>query len=135
MRAEISLLCIGPDNATEKGSGTILTYSAKEKVLRAGRSLGVCWLLGLVTFIVPVLHIILVPGFFIAGVVGAIVNFKKKEILEQANVVCPVCRAPQELTGSGTRWPISNECSRCGETFYIQDEKLPRLISLSARKV
>ncbi|HED13313.1 MAG TPA: hypothetical protein ENI62_06615 [Gammaproteobacteria bacterium] len=66
-------------------------FSQKEQKIRAVKALLLLWLIALVSALIPMAHFILVPGFFIAGVVIASRRWRTAEEGLEATGVCPSC--------------------------------------------
>jgi len=82
------------------------------------RMLG-CWVAGLCTVIIPLLHFVLPPTLFIIGIVLAVFAAKKSVRLVGQSVPCPKCPAPVVLDGE-RGWPAALFCSSCGTSFDVK---------------
>ncbi|NOY73476.1 MAG: hypothetical protein GXP14_14090 [Gammaproteobacteria bacterium] len=66
-----------------------IVYSAADRTKRSAISLVGCWIAAVVALPIPVAHLVLVPGFFIAGPVLAYFRLKMSESKEKVVGVCP----------------------------------------------
>lgn len=85
------LVAIAFEKRTRHGSLNVTLYSAADRVKRALVALVICWVCAGITVFIPLAHFILVPGFFIAGLVLAFSRFQQAEAKESASGICPHC--------------------------------------------
>jgi len=64
-------------------------YSTADRTKRATISIVGCWVAAVIALPIPVAHLVLVPGFFIAGPVLAYSRIKMKEAKEKVIGICP----------------------------------------------
>ena len=69
----------------------IIHYNQSDCVKRALMKLGLFWLLSLGSIPIIIAHWVLVPGFFIAGPIMAVIAYKTKFAVDHASGVCPTC--------------------------------------------
>jgi hypothetical protein len=98
----------------------ITQFDNKDCTLRAFKRLGLFWLLALASIPIIFAHWVLVPGFFIAGPIAAVMAYKVKEVQDKASGVCPECRElidvkmePKELL---PKWTY---CPKCNQSLHI----------------
>lgn len=87
---------------------------------RLGRGvvrLVVCWGLAVACILVPLLHFVLVPGFFIAGPVLAWLAARDTVVVKSARITCPKCGKETGIEPGTTGWPVPLRCSLCSTTF------------------
>lgn len=88
----------GEGLADTPGNLHVKVYDQGDRVKRALMVLGACWLLAGVTVFIPIAHFILVPGFLIAGPIGAFTRFRQAEARERADGRCPKCARDVTIT-------------------------------------
>src|SRR3569833_1547236 len=64
-------------------------FSPQDRVMRAAKVWGLCWLLATITLFIPIAHFVLVPGFLLAGPIWAIKRYGVTLALEQVTGHCP----------------------------------------------
>ena len=93
-----------------------------ERMARAGKVLGICWGLAVVTLFIPIAHFFLVPTFAIAGPVMAFMKYQATEIAEKAEGVCPECKKeisiPLEPKDKLPKWTYCPECNKPVQLVY-----------------
>lgn len=87
---------------------------------RAALRLIVCWVLAGVSVLVPLMHFLLVPGFFIAGFVLATLAFRATVEVRSPKVACPKCAQTTPIEAGTTGWPVTIWCAACGTTFFAR---------------
>ncbi len=88
--------------------------------------LGILWGASIVSIILPLAHIVLVPGFFIAGPIAALAVLAQESQLEGGECSCPSCGKPLTLNKMLPKWPLSSVCSSCHEGIRITLRQEPR---------
>lgn len=98
----------------------VTLYSPLEAAQRGLLRLGLFWLLALVSVPIVIAHWVLVPGFFIAGPVLAVMLFRTRESRNRAEGVCPSCQKSVgikfEAKDSLPKWTY---CPLCKESLLI----------------
>ena len=89
---------------------------ARRAVLR----LLICWVLAGVSVLVPLMHFVLVPGFFIAGFVLATLAFRGTVEVRSPKIACPKCAQVTPIEAGSTGWPVTIWCAACGTTFFAR---------------
>ncbi len=100
----------GGRSTGEMRTGTLTTM---ERGLRAGRTLGLWWLLALIAIGVPFAHWVLVPGIVIVGVVAAVVAFDRVHIVASGSALCPNCSATISLRRGSDPKGFTQTCPGC----------------------
>jgi hypothetical protein len=102
--------------APTPGSGiaTIQTYDRPARWRRALLGLGRWWAIGLLCVLIPVAHLVLVPTFFLLGVVTFIQRIGTAERPTAARGTCPDCGTEQSME-LAARWrtPQFVTCRQC----------------------
>lgn len=92
----------------------IVRRDARARMRRALKALGACWGLALVTVLVPIAHFVLVPGFFVLGIVLAAQRAGEAATVLGASGRCPRCDAEREFLASGRlRAETKAQCPAC----------------------
>jgi len=95
-------------------TATILSQAPGRRAARTLAALGACWGLALGGLFIPVAHFILVPTFFAAGIVMAVVRAREDRRLLAVRGPCPRCGVEQEFAAGGrlTRH-VHLDCPHC----------------------
>lgn len=80
---------------------------------RGLKALGLLWLAALGSIILPGLHFVLVPGFFIAGLVFFVLRSRGTVRLEVGAFPCPKCGVSVPIEPDTTGWPARCACPDC----------------------
>ncbi|TPW15697.1 MAG: hypothetical protein FD130_1159 [Halothiobacillaceae bacterium] len=102
------------ESSVREGILHFTQFSSTDRVGRAFKILGLCWLGALITLFIPLAHFILTPGFLIAGVVMAYSRYMANSANESVQVACPACG--KEVTiqlEPGDRFPLYTYCPSC----------------------
>ena len=104
----------GYGDATTAGEATVVHFEGAERMARAGKGLAIAWGAALVSVFIPVAHFLLVPGFFLAGLVVFAKRMKHKVVVDTVRGVCPDCNHEQEFDSSGDwQLPTHLTCADC----------------------
>ena len=107
------------DSAREPTAATLELEDipfAKRLGRGAVRLLG-AWAVAVACVFIPLLHFVLVPGFFLAGPVLAWLAVRASVRVTSASITCPKCGKDAPIEAGTTGWPVSMRCSSCGTTF------------------
>jgi hypothetical protein len=98
------------------------TLSPGDRLKRAAVIFG-AFLLAAVIFIpVPLVHLIIVPGALVLGVVFALVRLGQREIFRSVAGRCPFCQAEQRFTALGRfRVPKTLNCTACQRQLVLEE--------------
>lgn len=109
------------DKSTDAQLHTIL-FDNRDSIIRALKRLGLFWLLALASLPIIGAHWVLVPGFFIAGPIAAIMAYNVKEMMEKSNGVCPECGesidVKMEPKDELPKWTY---CPKCNQSLHIHN--------------
>jgi len=93
---------------------TVERHDSGERTRRALKALGACWGLALVSVIVPIAHFLLVPGFFVLGIVLALQRGREGASVRAVEGHCPRCNAERTFIASGAlRSEMKAQCPVC----------------------
>jgi len=110
------------DDKVTKGEARLQVWDKRERMTRALKHLGMCWAAAVVSVLVPLLHIVLVPSFLIAGPIIAWLTSGKESVILGGKGACPECGASFAIARSENNWPISDLCTQCYKPVTIEKE-------------
>jgi hypothetical protein len=116
---------ISGNDKTEKANVTVKTWTPAEKRIRALKSLFTWWGIALVCVFIPLAHFILVPLFFIVGIIMPLSAYNKKSMITGGEGTCPFCSKPFKVAAAPDRWPLQDICENCHR--HVRIEKSPFL--------
>ncbi|GMU58836.1 MAG: hypothetical protein IT380_00245 [Myxococcales bacterium] len=80
---------------------------------RGLKTLGALWLASIASILIPGLHFVLVPGFFVAGLVFLVLRVRGTVRLEPGSFPCPKCGVAVPIEDGTTGWPAKCACPDC----------------------
>jgi len=95
-------------------------FSPQDRVMRAAKVWGLCWLLATITLFIPIAHFVLVPGFLLAGPIWAIKRYGVTLALEQVTGHCP--NNGEEITlklDPSDHLPMWTYCPVCNASLQL----------------
>lgn len=98
----------------------VQSWTKKQRTLRAIKFCLIFWGLALGSVLLPLLHFILVPAFFLAGPILAIFTMGRESVLLGGEGTCPSCQAPLPIARSAPRFPVSDLCTKCQRAVRIE---------------
>ncbi len=104
----------------KKTSGVVITrqYDEKERNRRILKYSGGCVVAAIVSVFIPLVHFVLVPGFFIAAIAFAVINSRPANI-ERAKAKCPQCGSDFVISKGKPVFPIEDICASCRHKITI----------------
>lgn len=116
----IAVTVKSPSGAAVPGQVRVQEWDKKARTARALRFWAFCWGLSIVSVILPLVHFVLVPGFFLAGPLGAwIISTQASQILG-GEATCPDCGAFLPIAPAADRWPLRDLCTQCQRSLVIE---------------
>ncbi len=109
----------GKDSFT-KGVIEIQHWNKKECTTRALKFLGKCWLGALIAVPFPIVHLIVVPGLFLAGPIGAYILLQQEKIITGGTGICANCNQELKIERSKFAFPITELCTKCRKNLTIE---------------
>jgi len=98
----------------------VTQYNEKDRLKRAFTRLGLFWLLALGSVPIIFAHWVLVPGFFIAGPIAAIMVYRIKEASDCARGRCPSCHELVEIAlEPKDHIPLWTYCPQCKQSIHL----------------
>ncbi len=99
----------------------ITLYDDKDRLKRALMRLGLFWLLSIGSLPIIFAHWVLVPGFFIAGPIAAMMVYRVDQAFDNAVGQCPNCKEQvtikMEPKDSLPKWTY---CPSCNNPIQIE---------------
>lgn len=95
-------------------------FSPQDRVMRAAKVWGLCWLFAVITLFIPIAHFVLVPGFLLAGPIWAFVRYRVTSALEQVTGRCPT--NGEEITlklDASDHLPMWTYCPVCNASLQL----------------
>ncbi len=115
-------LIVGKQHAT--GEVRIARWTGSARLVRAMKTLGVLWGLGVVSVLVPVAHFLLVPAFLLAGPIAAFMRWRQETSVLGGQGTCPACSANMALEASADAWPLFRICDTCRASVRIEKREV-----------
>ncbi len=104
----------GYGSSTTAGEATVVHFDGRERMARAGKGLAMAWGAALVSVFIPVAHFLLVPGFFLAGLVVFVKRMRRRAVVGIVHGSCPDCNREQTFdVSSDWRLPMHLTCGNC----------------------
>jgi hypothetical protein len=104
----------GYGESTTGGEATVVYFDGAERIARAGKGLGIAWSAAVVSVFIPVAHFLLVPGFFLAGLVVFAKRMRRGVVVDSVRGACPDCEHEQQFEAPGAwRLPAHLTCAKC----------------------
>ncbi len=101
------------------GTVDVLSWSKKDRTARALKFGGICWVASVVSIIIPLLHFVLVPGFFLAGPIVFATILSRERVIKGGRAKCPRCAAEFKIERSVFKFPMLDRCTGCGKELKI----------------
>lgn len=98
----------------------IVGFSKTSRIMRAVKSLAVCWAISIFCILVPMLHFILVPAFFILGIFMFFHQMSIHCYLISGTIGCPSCRKDLNLRPAAFDWPKREICQYCRADLSVE---------------
>ncbi len=99
----------------------IRAWRPAERVTRTLAGWLGCWALAAITLFIPVAHVLLVPGFFIAGIVLLGRRSREDQSFVDGHGACPACGMEQTFRLRGkVVLPKQTSCPGCRARLVLQ---------------
>lgn len=99
----------------------VVAYSPHERKVRAIKSLVIFWVIAILCVPILIAHFILVPGFFIGGIVVASRRWKAEEEGRDATGICPACDEETCVTlDKNPELPQWHDCPKCSSSLELR---------------
>jgi len=117
--SKIELTC-DVDGVVTHGFAMRRPFGTRERMVRAGKMFGILFFLGFGTVVVPVLHFILPPLFWLAAsVFGTTTWLETSEVLG-GEIACPNCKHVNRFAREAEEWPRTQRCGGCSFMLTIK---------------
>jgi hypothetical protein len=107
------------DDQISNFSCTWEELNSSQKMKRSLQCLGAFWAGSVLSVLIPILHFVLVPGFFIAGIVLSVRLYRQDILLKDVEGVCPNCQKPLIFKKLVYGPEMKERCANCHTTFQI----------------
>jgi len=112
------------DSIANDGLLHIKHFDQAECVKRAFGRLGLFWLLAIGSLPIMFVHWVLVPGFFIAGPIVAVLTYRTKKINDNAFGICPACNNDVSIKFEPKEnLPKWTYCPQCNDPLHLESCK------------
>ncbi|GMQ99639.1 MAG: hypothetical protein BMS9Abin18_0461 [Zetaproteobacteria bacterium] len=99
----------------------VIIFTQQEQKMRALKSMMIFWAIAALCILIPIAHFILVPGFFIGGIVAASRHWKIKEEGIEATGSCPACHNGICIKlDKNAELPQWKDCPECTDPLELQ---------------
>jgi hypothetical protein len=116
------ILIKSSDDGACPGTLHITVYDKCDRVIQAAKVLGLYWGLALFSIFIPIAHLVLVPGFFLAGLIMVFLRYRVVSRSDQVTGKCPVNK--NEITihlEPSDRLPLWKYCPVCKAPLHLTD--------------
>jgi hypothetical protein len=111
------------DRPPTHGTAVILERSFGQRMGRALTQLLIFWGLALVSVLIPIAHFVLVPGFFVAGIIAARFRVQEERTLLTVSAICPRCESKQKFAPNTRFEPGKTiSCPGCKNDLVVEEE-------------
>ena len=103
-------------------SGLVSYFSSQESLVKALKSLGVCWAVAALCILVPILHFVLTPAALLAGPVAAAIVYAKTQKLPKklsGSVVCSHCNTSTTFLFENAKPSLYEMCANCRTGYEV----------------
>jgi hypothetical protein len=102
----------------------VQTLTLRERLTRAFLMLGGGIAVAAIALPIPLVHLVLIPGALLLGLVFAILRIRQRTVIRSAEGTCPYCGTPQRLGVAGRvfRLPRKVFCRSCRRGLVLGDE-------------
>ena len=99
----------------------VVRHDPGQRLRRALLALGACWGLAALTILVPIAHFVLVPGFFVLGIVLFLKRMAEDATIAGVEGVCPKCGEERAFNASGRALPhVKVTCPVCRNELDLE---------------
>jgi hypothetical protein len=116
---ELPLRAFGAESTAARVELDVL--SPADRLKRAGVIIGISLAVAVVAIPIPLVHLVLVPGALVLGVIFSLVKLSQHEIFRTVQGRCPRCAAEQSFTVMGQfKLPKRLHCSSCKQELTLE---------------
>jgi hypothetical protein len=96
------------------------TLTPADRLKRGAKILGLCLLVAIIAAPIPIVHLVLVPGAIVLGLVLFARSLAQREIFKGARGTCPFCHQEQSFTVLGKfGLPREVTCGNCRQPLTL----------------
>ncbi|HEY9013901.1 MAG TPA: hypothetical protein VIM84_02415 [Gemmatimonadales bacterium] len=104
----------------------IQELSYNERIKRSAVAFGVAAAIALVAIPIPLVHLVLVPGALLGGIVMALLRLRQDRVFRGAQGRCPFCGKEQSFLLMGrVRLPKQLSCGFCHQPLSLEPTSEP----------
>ncbi len=107
------------DSNQSLGFVQIKHFDSQERITRALKAFVACWAAAFLSIFIPLAHFILVPAFFLAGLIFPYFIYKKESFIIGGQGSCPKCKADLVIEKGNNEWPLKDLCTGCKSNILI----------------
>lgn len=119
MEQPVTIVLQDSERQPTTGTLKVTHLSAGARAWRALKTLLILWVVALGCIPLPGLHFVLVPGFFISGIVFAVLRGRASVTLDEQVLTCPKCDKPVPVEKGTTGWPAKVMCNECSSRMVM----------------
>lgn len=97
-------------------------FSSGIRTMRAVKALLICWAIAVFCVLIPMLHFVLVPLFFLAGIFMFFNQMSVHSYLVSGTIPCPACQKEVILKPMAFDWPKREICNYCRADLSISPQ-------------
>jgi hypothetical protein len=117
---ELPLKAFGAKPTAARVELDVLTPA--DRLKRAGVIIGISLAVAIVAIPIPLVHLVLVPGALVLGIIFSLVKLSQHEIFRTVEGRCPRCAAEQSFTVMGRfKLPKRLYCKSCQQELTLDD--------------
>ena len=109
---EIPVIGEMADSSPTKGTVHYQEIHQAQRMISATKALMICWAVAGFCVFIPILHFVLVPGFFLLGVFMGINKYVDDKQIAGGNVPCK-CGSEVAISSRLDRFPFFVSCQKC----------------------
>lgn len=108
------------DGAVSPGFLYVANFDKQERLKRALKICGFCWLFAVLSVPVVIAHWVLVPGFILAGPIMAFKRYHVVSAIQRAEGVCPLCQVEVNISMEAEdTLPKRTYCPQCSGPIQL----------------
>ncbi len=106
---------VGRSSGQIVGQGHVIisAISKPRRIKKAVRNLAICWTLMIAGIFVPMLHFVIVPGFFLLGLFMTANGYIDDIEISAGELTCDQCKSSIAISRHDDQWPIWVRCATC----------------------
>lgn len=120
--AETQIVYLKPgEGVPAEGTLHRVRFNSADRLLNAGKVLGLFWLGALVTVFIPIAHFVLVPSLALAGPIMAFLRYRSTVANKNITACCPKCNKDIEIRlEANAKLPLYTYCPACDASLKVE---------------